>query len=391
MKKIITLIAVLAVISGAVFAQTDEADFYIQQLNSQETLAGMKRVILNASEDGASTEFYYRALEKLVFYLPNIEGTGSATEQKDADDLGQLIAAKIGEAEHTAAGPYLWRMVDSYYNPLVRAEALAALGKVQAVDFIPQVVQLLSDLNLEPGQDPIAREQVAYGAIVALEEYKDNSGYLPVFFVTVGWYTDRVKAKAREALPKIMDNPTDPLVSVIKGSSYGHPVKYGALQILEGADVTTQQKSQGAVAALNEGWRTNIAQSPNRSVVISMRKLSLSMIRRYGTEDANVYPLLERSYREAADTEEQIATIAALSALASDDSARILSAFLMDINVRLNRGTLTAEDERLVRVIIPALGNTGRPGARNALRATLQADWTSTVLRLAQDALKQIP
>jgi hypothetical protein len=122
-----------------------------------------------------------------------------------------------------------------------------------------------------------------------------------------------------------------------------------------------------------------------------MRKLSLSMIRRYGTEDANVYPYLEKCYREGSDQEEQIASIAALSALASDDSARILSAFLMDINTRLARGTLTQEDERMVRVIIPALGHTGRPGARNALRATLQADWTSTVLVLAQDALKKIP
>ena len=389
MKKLITLIAVLTVISGAIFAQADEPDFYTQQLNEQETIEGMKKVVLNASQDGASTEFYARALERLVYFLPNL--TGAATQRKDADDLGQLLAANLGEAQYTEAGPNLWKLVESVTNPLVRAEALAALGKVQATDFIPQVVQLLSDLNLEPGEDPMVREQVAYGAIIGLEEYRDSSGYLPVFFVTVGWYSDRIKSRAREALPKIMDNPTEPLVSVIKGSSYNFPTKYGALQVLEASDVTTQQKSQGAVAALTEGWNTNISQSAVRSTVINMRKLSISMIRRYGTEDANVYRLLERSYREGSDTEEQIATIAALSALASDDSARILSGFLMDINTRLSRGTLTQEDERMVRVIIPALGNTGRPGARNALRATTQADWTSTVLKLAQDALKQIP
>jgi HEAT repeat protein len=82
----------------------------------------------------------------------------------------------------------LWKTVESFANPLVRAEALSSLGKVQAVDFIPQVVQLLSDLNLDPGRDPMVNEQVAYGAVISLEEFKDNSGYLPVFFVSIGWY-----------------------------------------------------------------------------------------------------------------------------------------------------------------------------------------------------------
>ncbi|MDR2661944.1 MAG: hypothetical protein LBC31_02990, partial [Treponema sp.] len=240
------------------------------------------------------------------------------------------------------------------------------------------------------GEDPLVREQVAYGAITALEEYKDSSGYLPVFFVTTGWYSVRLKDKAKEALPKIMDNPTEPLLSVIKSSSYNYAVKYGALQTLEASDVTTQQKSQGAVASLTEVWRTSTNTVSQRSILANTRKLALGMIRRYGTEDTNVYPLLERSYREGVDEEEQIAAIAALSALATDDSARRLSSFLNDMNTRLARGTLTKEDERMVRVIIPALGNTGRPLARNALRAVLQADWTGAVQRLAQDALKKI-
>ena len=382
---------VFAVISGAINAQDQQAqepDFYTQQLNSQETMVGRLRIVQNASEEGASTEFYAHALDLLIMVLPN---DMDPTQQKAADDLAQLLCAKLGEAQHTESGLNMWKTVESFRNPLVRAEALASLGKVQATEFIPHVVQLLSDLNLEPGQDPLIREQVAYGAINALEEYRDSAGYLPVFFVTVGWYSDRVKSRAREALPKIMDNPTEPLISVIRSSSYNYATKLGAIQTLEASDVTTQQKSQGAVASLSEAWRTSTNLVTQRSILISTRKLSLSMIRRYGTEDANVYPLLERCYREGADEEEQIAAIAALSALATDDSARILSSFLTDINTRLVRGTLTKEDERMVRVIIPALGNTGRPAARNALRATTQADWTSTVLKLAQDALKKIP
>ncbi|MDR2210383.1 MAG: hypothetical protein LBO65_02815 [Spirochaetaceae bacterium] len=388
MKQIIPIVFVFTVILGALNAQDQEVDFYTLQFDSQGTIQGKLGVLQNAIADGdAAPEFFGHALDVLLREHPTIRG---AAEIKAADDMALILAARLGEAQYTDGGPNLWRVVETFTNPLVRAEALSSLGKVQAADYIPQVVQLLSDINIEPGEDPLVREQVAYGAIGALEEYKDSSGYLPVFFVTTGWYSDRLKSRAKEALPKIMDNPTEPLISVIRSSSYNFAVKYTALQTLEAADITTQQKSQGAVASLAEAWRSNTNTVSQRSILTSTRKLSLGMIRRYGTEDTNVYPLLERCYREASDEEEQIAAVAALSALATDDSVRRLSSFLYDMNTRLARGTLTREDERLVRVIIPALGNTGRPLARNALRSVLQADWTGAVQRLAQDALKKI-
>jgi len=388
MKKLVTLLVVFALISGAINAQDQDPDYNTRQFDDQVTLQGKFGMVRAATDDGtATTEFYAYALDSLLSLYPNVQGV---TETRTADDMAQFLAAKLGEAGHTESGPNLWRVVDLFANPLVRAEALAALGKAQATDQLPQVVQLLTDINLEPGKDPMIREQVAFGAIVSLEEYRDGTGYLPVFFVTTGWYTDRVKNRAREALPKILDNPTEPLLSVIKSSSYNYAVKLTALQTLEAADVTTQQKSQGAVASLAEAWRTSTNEQTQRSILIRTRKLSLSMIRRYGTDDANVYPLLERCYKQGVDEEEQIAAIAALSALATDDSVRLLGGFLYDINTNLDRGTLKQEHERLIRVIIPALGNTGRPSARAPLRTILQKDWTGAVQRLAQDALKKV-
>ncbi|MDR2073069.1 MAG: hypothetical protein LBP60_06530 [Spirochaetaceae bacterium] len=388
MKRIITIVFIFSVMAGSLNAQDQEKDFYTLQFDELDTIQGKMGVIQNAIAEGEATaEFFAHALDTLLREYPDLN---RATELKTADDMAQLLAAQLGEAQYADAGPNLWKVVETFSNPLARAEALTSLGKVQAAEYLPHVVQLLSDLNIEPGEDPLVREQVAYGAITGLEEYKDSSGYLPVFFVSTGWYSDRLKSRAREALPKIMDNPTEPLLSVIRSSSYNYAVKYSALQTLEAADITTQQKSQGAVASLTEAWRTNTNTVSQRSILTSTRKLSLSMIRRYGTEDTNVYPLLERCYREGVDEEEQIAAIAALSALATDDSARRLSSFLYDMNTRLGRGTLTKEDERMIRVIIPALGNTGRPLARNALRSVLQADWTGAVQRLAQDALKKI-
>ncbi|MDR2181780.1 MAG: hypothetical protein LBN92_03775 [Treponema sp.] len=400
MKQIITTIVILTVLTGALFAQdaqqeaadqtARQPDFYTAQFDAQDTVQGQLGVVKSAVEDGeATTEFFAHALERLALDYP--DAGNSASVRRAADEMVQLLAARLGEAQYAAAGPDLWRLQGYLTSPLPRAECLASLGKIQAVDFIPGIVQLLTDYNQEAGDDPLAREQVMYGMITALREYKDSSGYLPVFFTSTGWCSERIKSYAREALPVIMDNPTEPLLSVIRSTGYVYSVKYAALQTLEASQVTAQQKSQGAVVSLGVAWQSSTTQVGQRSILTNTRKLAVDMIRRYGTDDANVYPLLERCYREGVDEQEQIYAIAALSALATDDSARRLSAFLIDINTRLARGTLTPEDERLVRVIIPALGNTGRPLARNALRSVLQADWTGAVQRLAQDALKKIP
>ncbi|MDR1930975.1 MAG: hypothetical protein LBQ44_10165 [Treponema sp.] len=390
MKHLIILITGLFVLSGilAPCLTAQDSAAYISEFNSYNALRDRFGVVQDAVKAGGSaTEFYVHALNRLVLEYQNLRG---ATDIRIAADMATALARQLGEEGHTEAGPKLWALVETMPDPLVKAEALTALGRVQAVDYLPQVVQILTDINSAPSEDRTGQENIAVGAIRSLEAYKDSSGYLPVFFASTGWYSQRVKDRAKEALPRIMDNPAESLTSVIKGSSYNYAVKYAALQALEAAELTAQLKAAGAVASLSEAWRTSTSTVGQRSILTNTRKLALNMIRRYGTEDANVYPLLERCYKEGSDTEEQIAAVAALSALATDDSATRLSSFLMDINERLRRGTLTQEDERLVRVIIPALGNTGRPSARPALSSVMRFDWTGAVQRLAQEALKKI-
>lgn len=386
MKKLITLLVIFGIFSGAIYAQ--DSDYNLQSLNDQPTIKGKLGIVQHAVKEGTgTTEFYSIALDMLIKLYPNVEGN---SETKAADDMAQILCAHLGEAKHTASGLNLWRVVENFTNPLVRAEALSALGKAQATAFIPQVCLLLSDLNLEPGKNPAQREQVAYGAVVSLEEYKDARGFLPVFFVTTAWYTKRVKDRAREALSKIMSNPSEPLIGVIKSSEYNYSIKYTALQTLETSDVSTQEKAQGAVAALAETWRTSTNIVGQKSILVSTSKLALNMIRRYGTSDATVYPNIDKSYRQGADEEEKIAALLALSALASDEAVRLLSGYLYDMNTRQDRGSLTKNDERLIRVIIPALGNTRKPAARDALRTVQQKDYTGTVQGLAQDAIKKL-
>jgi HEAT repeat protein len=281
--------------------------------------------------------------------------------------------------------------VNTFTDPIARGEALIALGKVNATDYLPRVIQLLMNISLIPGKGKRSQEIVAYGAVVSLEEYGDPSGYVPVYFVSVGWFSDRLKSKAKEVLPKLSGNPTEPLISILQNSGYDYSVKYEALRALQAADTSAQDKSQGAVVALTESTRAGYNSLEQSSILAGIRKLAMDMIRAYGSDDDTVYPLLDNCYKRGINLEERITAVAALSALATDEAVQRLSNYLYDLNDKLYWNVMTKTDERLVRAVIPALGNTGQPKAKEALRTVLQCDWVYDIHRLAEEAIKKIP
>jgi hypothetical protein len=146
-----------------------------------------------------------------------------------------------------------------------------------------------------------------------------------------------------------------------------------------------------AVLALSEGWKAASNDVKQRMQLANMRKLSIDMIKRYGSADPAAIPLLGQSYTMGIDSEERLSSVAALAAIGSDAAARTLANFLLDLNKKRQDGNITAEDERMVRAVIPALGSTAKPIARTALRMVENVDWTNAVKVLAAEALKKIP
>jgi hypothetical protein len=270
---------------------------------------------------------------------------------------------------------------------------MIALSKIGAAEYLPQIVKILADSNSQPTADRQEGERLAYGAIVALGNYKDISGYLPVYFASRGWYSDRTRSLARITLPNIAEDPSESLINVIKSPGYSYEERYAALQALEASSTAEEKKAEAAFTGLSEGWRAATAEPRQRMILANMRKLAINMVREYGLDEAEVqaeYRLLERSYKEGIDEEERLRAISALSILATDDSVRLLSSFVIALNARLQDGTLTQADERTIRTLIPALGATGKEDGALALRSVQNVSWTNAVKRLASAALKDI-
>ena len=382
----IVLFTVIAVAPGA----AQDVETFTALYNGAEGISDQLAILERASAAQLSDaeEFFANALRRLLTEYPTIR---SPQNRNAADAIALLLAEELGNRKYPAAGQNLWRVVEVFSNAVVKADALIALGKMGAVDLFPQVVQILQDMNAHPTPDRQVGERIAFGAILSLENYGKIEGYLPVYFASTGWYSDRVRNQAVASMEVLAEDPTEQLIAVIRGSSYSYDAKYRALYDAEAnSRISSQAKAQVAVAALDEGWRAATRDPRYRTVLTNMRKLAVSMINRYRTEDAVVYPLLERSYRYGTDTQEKLDAIAALAALGTDEAVQRLSNFIMIINGRLQATAINADDQQMIRALISAVGNSGNPQGRLALRTVLALNWTNAIKALANEALEKL-
>jgi hypothetical protein len=376
------------------FGQDAGLDTWTEIYNGESTISGQLLTLRMVAKQGEadSGPFFAAALSRLLRQYPALRRPNDLAL---ADECAMIIARELGAAGYTAAGPDLWKGVETFSNPLVKSEMVIALGKVGAGDYLAHVVQLLTDLNTRiPSEQEvqIRDSRVAYGAILSLENFRDISGYLPVFFAANGWYDSRVKAQAAASLPVITNDPTEPLIQVLQSSGYPYSIKYLALQSEEASQAPDASKARVAALALAEGWRAATTDVHQRNELAQLRKLAVDMIRRYGAEEDNsVYINLARCYREGMDINEKLDAVQALSAIATNQAAFLLNSFILAVHQRRQSNALTHEDDQLIRALITALGATRRSVGRTSLTLVQQSPaWTNVIRNLAGTALENL-
>ena len=396
MKKI-AIVCLFAITAALAFADA-ELDMYTFLYDGSQTQAEQLSILQSMAEANISGagDFYAKALSRLVGGYSNIR-TATVTERNAASEQAKLLAGFLGTEKNTASARDLWRIYTDFpqNEALAKAEALMALGKIQAKEYFPQVNEVLKILNGDgkPPADPLNGERIAYGAIISLEKFQNPEASLQLYKASNGWYTDRVKSQAARSLDLISATLAPYISGVIRSPGSSYQDKLTALQTIQKSKAVNADKSSVAAIALAQGWTAVTRNPAEQNVLATMRRTAIDMIRSYGSSDEAIYPLLERSYSDGlAGEDEQFRTIRALSVLATDSSTRLLAQFLTGLNVKRQRGNITPDDERMVREIIPALGATKNASGRVALTAVINNDnWTPAVKTLARNALNQLP
>jgi HEAT repeat protein len=283
-----------------------------------------------------------------------------------------LLIDELGDLQAREASEELYRVVELNKDPFLRGRAIYALGKMRAMEFSEQLLLLLEYVNIVPDAGLQEQETLAFYLVLAFEQMKMEAAFTPVFFASIGWYSNasRVKEVAKRALESITDDPTDPLIEIIE-TTQEIPNKFAALTVAQESSATDENKARIAAKALELGHRDSPKDRIDEQNLARLRRLALEILIETGDQTDNTVRWLAQSTPTQLalekDEDEVLLAINALGSNASPPAVDTLSGLLIEYNERQRNGLNTDWDLRKTRAIIIALGRTGSPEARDSL------------------------
>ncbi|MGO8692213.1 MAG: HEAT repeat domain-containing protein [Rectinemataceae bacterium] len=388
MKRLVPIIALF--FFGAVLVFADETtEVYKRLFLEAQGLRQKYTAALNLVQlqDPSVAPALSDALTELISTQKSYE---QASDKELYAQTVRIVAQALGDYKYIDAAPSLWDAVQQVPDPLVKAEALMALGKMHALDYAERISLLLRDLNFKPTQDPDYGEKVAYGAIFSLEKLRDIRGFSPVFFASVGWYSQRVRQEAAQALPNIVDDPTDPIMPIIQNEPSDRKVL--ALKAEVDSNAPNDRKIQAAVYALAIGQKMVPVDPTDARYLANLRKLALNtLIVLKAQGDAPVAGCVS-SYQSGYDDEERLLALAALGANGADSAAAALRDIILKLDSDQQAGVSDETRNRMAKAAIENAALTKNKLLKPALISVAADDnWSGGILFAAQQALKAMP
>lgn len=388
-KKILLLIMLFSPILS--FASESSA-MWIRLYNRFDTLDYKLDIMRNIVEENSRDiiPLINESLTETNLIRKNIK---TENEKQVYNELQLLAVKKLGELKAVESADAVYRVVNETDNIILKGESIIALGRMGSDKFSKQLNLMLRNLNmrLTGSKNQRDNEIIAYALVLMFEDLKLKETYESVFHASTGWYSPRskVKQRAKAALKKIVEDPTDILTEIMKRDT-NFTNKYAALTAEYESGATDENKSKFAVAALAEGI-SNISNDLTEQTRLSrIRTLSCEMITASSSKPAEAIPYLEEILFSRFDLNEKLTSIETLGSYTTAEAALTLSKFLKQQNEWKSEGMTKLIDRRSVLAVINAMGNTGNEAALEELIIAGTAEWSGTVKREAKAAIEKI-
>ncbi len=329
--------------------------------------------------------------------VSNLRNIGDTTSRMENTRFTKLVVKELGRLKDHEAASLLWEVTDNVDDPFLKGEAIIALGRVGAREYVGKMNLMLRNLNMNFGniQDQRNNEIVAYALVMALERLKSPDSYTPLFFAAHGWYSglSGVKEKAQNALLSIVDDPTEQLTGIITGTKE-YDLKISALIAGEQSRASDKNKAALAVIALDQGLVHSPQSVIEKTQLKSLRIEALKVLENGADKPESAVPLMnsilvgyqtERLFEE----DEMIQLLETFGTYHSDASARSLVAFLSYLTDRKESGGSVSV--RISKGLIIAMGNNGNKLCFEELTRVQYSDaWENAIIREAKNALSKI-
>lgn len=325
--------------------------------------------------------------------IANLDNKRGVTEEQDFIELTKLVVRELGELKSKNSGSLVYTIAKETTDPLLRADAIIALGNMRADAYIDDIAFMLRNINMRPvkgkSAELEAESKVAYGCITALDRFRNIEGYSSVFFASVGWYDQRVKFFADKVLKTIVENPIEALIPIISDGSFKDKEK--AIYEVAACNAPAEDKARAAREAMKQGF-DNVADTIQEGMILtSIRKSAIKVL--YGSKSSDVEDVyyLSQSVNNGSDLEEKIYGIRTLGQNSSPEAVEALVSHLEFYNDRSVNGLdISYADQDVIKEIIVTLGNTGNSTVSGVLTEVQFSGYSNGVVKIAKEALGKI-
>lgn len=325
--------------------------------------------------------------------IANLNNKRSVTEEQNFIELTKLVVKELGELKSKSSASLVYNIAIETEDPLLKADAIMALGNMRADEYVNDIAFMLSSINYRPVEGKSAEleneAKVAYGAIAALDRFRNIEGYTPVFFATIGWYDQRVRSFADKVLKTIVPNPIEALIPIISDGSLQEKDK-AVLEVVA-CTAPAEDKVSAAREAMRQGFDNIAVTIQDGMVLTNIRKNAIKIM--YSNKSSSIDDVyyLSQSVRSGSDLEEKIYAIRTLGLNGSDEAIDTLSTILSDFNERSMSGIdITYADEDIIREIIITLGKSGNSIASGVLTEVQFSGHSNGIVRQAKAALAEL-
>ncbi len=392
MKKYVSIFILLFVVLFSSFAG-DRAEVWSRMYKRSFSPEMKFSVMLNIVE--LNDRGMIPLLEEILTedIIANLDNKRDITEEQRFIELTKLVVKELGELKSKNSAVLVYTIVKETKDPLLKADAIIALGNMRADQYVDDISLILRNVNMRPleglSSEIEAESKVAYGSVSALDRFRNVIGYESVFFASVGWYDQRVRFFADKVLKTITDNPIEPLTKILIDGSFSDKEK----AILEVAQCSAPagDKIEAAREALKQGL-VNIADTIQDGLILtSIRKNAIKVLYNSKSSKTDDIYYLSQSVNNGADLEEKIYAIRTLGLNATDEAISELVKILTTFNDRSISGLgITYAEESVVKEIISTLGKSGNSLANGVLTEVQFSGYSSGIIKLAKDALKKM-
>ncbi|MCG8453956.1 MAG: hypothetical protein MI717_12330 [Spirochaetales bacterium] len=387
-KKLLAIFLLFTLLLPSVFA-VESGESWARLYKRLDDIDQKHAVLQNivSLDDRSLESFLSSSLDDLVYgnlsYFRENRATYDSWEA-----LVRTLVKELGDIKAQSASSTIMDIVETTDSSLLKAEAMVALGRMRALEYAPDIALILRNLNFNTRGDLASAEIEAYGAVVALERLRDDVGFEPLFYATVGWYRDRVTTDAERALLSFDDVASRLNTILLSASDYRE--KRQCLELALRSDASAEQKAQIITTSLQEGLRYAESDATRARRLAELRLAAMKgMVDTKLTTEA--LPALLKEVLEERSSDEALLAILALGADGGDEAVEILSQRIRYYNDRQASGLgLTFEEDSTLRQLIFALGEAGNEKGLMALKEMTYFNYTPGITRQAREAVKRI-